>query len=192
VIEHGASSLGDALSRAHRGDALAFAEIVRQQQRGVYSLALRMLADRHKAEDLAQEVFLQLHRKLTVIESDAHLVFWLRKVTMNLAIDRLRQEPRYEFLSLEDDPGLPSDAPERDPLLQRLLRGLIAQLPAAARATVILRYQEDLDPVEIAAVLDMPLNTVKSHLKRSLAFMRDKLASATVGGFTAANDGLVS
>jgi RNA polymerase sigma-70 factor, ECF subfamily len=151
-----------------------------------------MLADRHKAEDLAQEVFLQLHRKLAFVQSDAHLTFWLRRVTMNLAIDRLRQEPHCEFLSLEDDPGLPGDPPEHDPLLQRLLRGLIAQLPAAARAVVVLRYQEDLDPPEIAATLGMPVNTVKSHLKRSLAAMREKLASAADGGFAAANDEVLS
>ena len=81
----------DSLLRARAGDRLAFASLIRQYQRPVYSLALRMLSDTHEAEDLAQEVFMQLHRRLAVIESDAHLLFWLRKVTTNLAIDRLRQ-----------------------------------------------------------------------------------------------------
>ena len=60
----------------------------------------------------------------------------------------------------------------RDPLLERRLQEMILQLPPMPRAVVLLRYQEDLDPPEIAEVLGMPLNTVKSHLKRSLASLR--------------------
>jgi RNA polymerase sigma-70 factor (ECF subfamily) len=58
------------------------------------------------------------------------------------------------------------------------LRELIGELPASARAVMLLRYQEDLDPLEIARTLDMPINTVKSHLKRSLAALRERLSAA--------------
>jgi len=163
-----------ALSRARSGDPAAFAALVRVHQRAVFSLSLRMLCDRHRAEDLAQEVFMQLHRKLALIESPAHLAFWLRKVATHLAIDRLRQEHRFEAQPLDDDPGIEYEAPAADPLLQRNLEVLVSQLPPAARAVVLLRYQEDLDPVEIAETLDMPVNTVKSHLKRSLAWLRER------------------
>ena len=61
-----------------------------------------------------------------------------------------------------------------------MLRRVVDTLPEKARLVVILRYQEDLDPGEIASVLDMPLNTVKSHLRRSLSSLRDKL-SRTLG-----------
>jgi RNA polymerase sigma-70 factor, ECF subfamily len=142
----------------------------------VFSLALRMLGDRHRAEDLAQEAFLQLHRKLTDVQSDEHLLFWLRQVTTRMAIDRLRRRPRFELVSLQTDPGLAAETAGEDPLLQRQLRGLIAELPAPARAVLLLRYQEDLEPLEIAAVLAMPVNTVKSHLKRSLASLRERIA----------------
>jgi len=165
----------DSLARARSGDASAFTELVRRHQRAVYSLALRMLTDPHQAEDVAQEVFIRLHRKLTRVQSDAHLVFWLRQVTTRLAIDRLRREPRHELLPLEEDPGIAGDSADGDPLLQRHLRALIARLPPAARAVVLLRYQEDLDPTDIAEVLQMPVNTVKSHLKRSLASLREML-----------------
>lgn len=173
-----ACSVCDALARARSGDAAAFTALVRQHQRTVYSLALRMLLDRHKAEDLAQEVFIRLHRKLALVQSETHLLFWLRQVTTRLAVDRLRREPRYELLPLPEDLPLAAEPPADDPLLQQRLHGLIAQLPAAARAVVLLRYQEDLDPPEIAQVLDMPLNTVKSHLKRSLERLREQLTVA--------------
>lgn len=160
------------LTRALAGEAAAFAWLVRNQQRSVYSLALRMLGDRHKAEDLAQEVFLQLHRSLASIESMTHLVFWLRKVTLNRAIDRLRREPRMEVLPLEEADAVANVDLDEDPLLARRLRQLVNQLPPAPRAVLLLRYQEDLDPTDIARTLSMSINTVKSHLKRSLALLR--------------------
>jgi RNA polymerase sigma-70 factor (ECF subfamily) len=59
-----------------------------------------------------------------------------------------------------------------DPLLHRTLRAVLLRLPEIPRAVVILRFQEDLDPLDIAAMLDLPLNTVKSHLRRSLDWLR--------------------
>jgi RNA polymerase sigma-70 factor, ECF subfamily len=165
------------LTRALAGEAAAFGMLVRTHQRSVYSLALRMLSDRHEAEDLAQEVFLGLHRNLSSVESPAHLAFWLRRVTLNRAIDRLRREPR-QTVPLEDASSLVIDATEqRDPLLQRRLRALLGQLPPAPRAVLLLRYQEDLNPNEIARTLNMSINTVKSHLKRSLATLRERIGS---------------
>jgi RNA polymerase sigma-70 factor (ECF subfamily) len=169
----------DSLHRAAAGESAAFTALVRKHQRSVYSLALRMLADRHRAEDLAQDVFLQLHRSVASIESDAHLSFWLRKVTINRAIDRLRREPKYEEVSLDESLLLVSAAPAEDPLLQRQLRELVGRLPPAPRAVVLLRYQEDLDPTEIARTLSMSINTVKSHLKRSLAILREQVRDTT-------------
>lgn len=127
------STSEELLTRALAGEAAAFGMLVRAHQAAIYSLALRMLSDRHEAEDLAQEVFLGLHRNLACIESAAHLEFWLRKVTLNRAIDRLRRRPRSD-LSLEDAGVLICDPTDSDPLLQRRLRALLAQLPPAPRA----------------------------------------------------------
>jgi RNA polymerase sigma-70 factor, ECF subfamily len=168
------------LTRASAGESTAFAALVRRYQRTVYSIALRMLGDRHRAEDLAQEVFLQLYRSLDSIGSDAHLAFWLRKVAVNRAIDRIRQEARYDNEPLTDAAAVIGEAGDADPLLQRRMAELVAQLPPAARAVVVLRYQEDLDPVDIASTLDMPINTVKSHLKRSLSSLRARVLGAAI------------
>ncbi len=146
----------------------------------VYSLALRMLADRHEAEDLAQEAFIRLHRRLTLIQSESHLVFWLRKVTTHLAIDRLRRMPRQEVVSLNREPDIAGEPNASDPLLQKKLRGLVEELAPAPRAVVLLRYQEDLDLTEIAETLDMSVNTVKSHLRRSLATLRKRFPDSSV------------
>jgi RNA polymerase sigma-70 factor (ECF subfamily) len=163
------------LSQALAGDTVAFGALVRSQQRAVYSLALRMLSDRQQAEDLAQEVFLRLYRNLSSVGSLAHLSFWLRKVTLNGAIDRLRREARYEAVPLDQAGDIAGDATDADPLLENRLRSLLGQLAPAPRAVLLLRYQEDLDPTEIARTLSMSVNMVKSHLKRSLAQLRESI-----------------
>lgn len=160
------------LARARGGDGQAFAEIVRRSQASVFSLALRMLNNRDQAEELAQDVFLQLHRSLGAIESADHLRYWLRRVVMHRAIDRVRQRAREPLTAMDDAPEPATlDAPQ-DPILVRRLAAAVSALAPAARSVVLLRYQDDLDPTDIARVLDMPLNTVKSHLKRSLAALR--------------------
>src|SRR5687768_13771380 len=139
-----------------------------------------MLNDRHRAEDLAQEVFLQLYRTLDSITSDTHLAFWLRKVAVNRAIDRMRQESRYEGEPLTETTTVADETSEDDPLLKQRMAELLAKLSPAARAVVVLRYQEDLDPVDIARTLDMSINTVKSHLKRSLTLLRAQVQGTAI------------
>jgi RNA polymerase sigma-70 factor, ECF subfamily len=165
------------LSRAQAGAPAAFAGLVRAHQRLVYSIALRMLADAALAEDLAQEVFLQLHRSLGSIQSAAHLVFWLRRVTAHRAIDRLRRRPRVSWAPLAAAEQLPAAERPADPLLSTRLEALVAELAPLPRAVLLLRYQEDLDPGDIARTLDISVNTVKSHLRRTLAELRLRLAT---------------
>ena len=169
---------GQVLERARSGNTDAFATLIREHQTMVFSLARHFLRDRSAAEDLAQDVFLQLYENLSQLEGPAHVKFWLRRVTANRCIDRLRR--RVET-SLPDVDGLEaaSVATGRDVLLEECLRRCVERLPARPRMVVILKYQEDLDPGEIAATLNMPVNTVKSHLRRSLAVLRRYLMEAT-------------
>src|SRR5882672_7949601 len=166
------------LLRARAGDRDAFADLVRQHQGSVFSIGLRMLSRRDAAEDLAQDVFLQLYRKLDSIETPEHLGFWLRRVAANLAIDWLRRAPYTATQPL--DAGAEVAAPERDDdlLMNRELARLLGELPPAPRAVMLLRYQEDCDVAEVAAALDMPVNTVKSHIKRSLTQLRSRMVGA--------------
>jgi RNA polymerase sigma-70 factor, ECF subfamily len=177
---------GEVLAAAQTGEQGAFATLVRMHERMVFSLALRMLAQRDAAEDLAQEVFLQLHLKLATLTSPEHARYWLRRTATHRAIDRIRRREPYETAPLEEAEGI-ATASEDDPMLARELRRQLLDLAPAARAVVLLRYQEDLDPTDIARTLDMSINTVKSHLKRSIAVLREGLrevADAQVAGGT--------
>jgi RNA polymerase sigma-70 factor (ECF subfamily) len=167
--------LDEQLAKARSGERAALTALVQAHQRSVYSLALRMLGARDLAEDLTQDVFMQMNGNLRTIESNKHLGFWLRQVTTNRAIDQLRRRSRVEMTSLDNESQLFGVEDDGDPLLQRHLRALLSDLSPQARAVLLLRFQEDLDPTDIARTLDMPINTVKSHLKRSLESMREKI-----------------
>ena len=175
IASGGASSVGgETLTQARQGNQTAFATLVREHQAMVFSVARNFLRDRSIAEELAQEVFLHLYRSLAAIESPEHLKFWLRKVTGHRCIDYVRRN-RMQTVELGEVSEPAAPVKPSDPLLQETLRRFVATLPATPRLIVTLRYQEDLDPTEIAAVLEMPLNTVKSHLRRSLTILREKV-----------------
>jgi RNA polymerase sigma-70 factor (ECF subfamily) len=152
-----------------------FTRTVLENQSLVFSLALRFLRDRAGAEELAQDVFLQLYRKRDEIETPMHATWWLRRAISHRCIDEARKRKLRPRIGLEAVPEPAVDSHTGDPLLNERLRVLVEGLPANARMVVLLRYQEDLDPTEIAGMLDMPISTVKSHLHRSLTALREKL-----------------
>ncbi len=151
-----------------------FGDLVRQHQGMVFSIAYHFLRDRALAEELAQDVFLQLYQKLGEFRSVNHITFWLRRVTSHRCIDCSRRMKLRPKVGLDEVPEPSTAAAPGDPILSRALGKLVASLPEKARMVVILRYQEDMDPAEIAEAIDMPVRTVKSHLQRALALLREK------------------
>jgi RNA polymerase sigma-70 factor (ECF subfamily) len=155
-----------------------FEQLVDEHQSMVFSLALRMTGDRGLAEEIAQDVFLELDSHLGKIESAAHACFWLRRVAMSRSADALRRRKVRGldlWVEMEEHHGIQLE-PRTSPLGGRL-EGLLATLPEPQRAALLLRYQEDLTPEEIAATLEAPVATVKSHLQRGLKLLRAKAAS---------------
>ena len=160
---------------ARAGDGSAFVRLVRRHQARVFSLALRLTGRREDAEELAQDTFLGLHGQLRNLESAAHVRHWVCRTVTHRSIDLLRARARRPPSQALDPLLLQVPIEEGgDPLLHRTLRALLLRLPELPRAVMVLRFQEDFDPLDIAAVLDLPLNTVKSHLRRSLDWLRDQ------------------
>lgn len=142
----------------------------------VYSIAWHYLHDRALAEEVAQDVFLQLYRDREQIEDGGHVKHWLRRVTVHRSIDQVRARRVRPHVALEQAPELAARRREADPLLSRLLRRLVASLPEHARMIIVLRYQEEMDPLEIAGVLGIPVATVRTRLHRALNLLREKAA----------------
>ena len=152
-----------------------FEQLVDAHQSMVFSLAWRMTGDRGLAEEVAQDVFLELDRHMDRIESPEHACFWLRRVAMHRSADALRRRRvRGVDLWVEIEEQHGASPEERASPLAARLEHLLATLPEAQRAALLLRYQEDLTPEEIAMTLDTPVGTVKSQLHRGLKLLRAK------------------
>jgi RNA polymerase sigma-70 factor (ECF subfamily) len=171
------------------GTPLEFESLVERHQGMVFGIAYQRLQDRTAAEELAQDVFLQLYHHLDSLESPDHATYWLRRVTSHRCIDYARRRHRHNFLSLDSVPEPASETPTPDPLLSRRVRALVGELPKNARAAVMLRYEDDLTPEEIARVLDRPVATVKSQLQRALKTLRARMRWAVVSTLVAAISG---
>ena len=155
-------------------DPEAFGEIVNKHKSMVYSLVFHFFQSRALAEDIAQEVYLELFKNLDSIVSDLHLSFWLRQAVTRKCIDHSRRLKHRRYQPLEDiiEPGYTPE--ESDPFLAATLRKEVDALPDKMRMVIILRFQEDLKLSEISTTMDMPVNTVKTTLRRALARLREK------------------
>jgi RNA polymerase sigma-70 factor, ECF subfamily len=154
----------------------AFERLVPAYRRRVFGLAYSILRDRAAAEDLAQEVFVKLWQALPRYDGRAQLSTWIYAITRNAAISALRARRRSVSLSdrsvLEEAEGIAA-APAGGPDEAALRRG-IGDLPAAQRQAITLYYLDERPVAEVAEMMGLPVNTVKTHLHRA----RAKLASA--------------
>lgn len=154
---------------------LDFEYLVRANQRMVFSIAYRYLRDSGAAEEVAQDVFWELHKRLATVESNEHAVHWLRRVACHRSIDYARRHAA-EMRARADTFVEPARADEHaDPMVTRQLRTAVGTLPKKMRMVVLLRYQQEAKLEEIAETLRIPVNTVKSQLHRALAILREKM-----------------
>lgn len=155
-----------------------FQRLLEEHQGMVYSVSLRMLGDTGLAEEVAQDVFLELHDALGGMESEEHVRFWLRRVAMCRSMDALRRRSRGLKLVTEawDEERYPA-SDGRDAGEERMagrVEEMVMSLPPSYRAAVVLRYGEEMSTEEVAAVLGQPVATVKSDLRRGLEMLRRK------------------
>jgi len=170
----------DLEDRLRRGDPRAFEELVIAYQHRVFGVALRMLRNRGEAEEIAQEVFLRVHRAVGDFRGEAKLSTWLYAITSRLCLNRLASGERHmaregeeslERLRADADPAAHAERGELEAALQRA----ITELPEERRVVVVLRDFEGLSYEEIAAALDLPLGTVRSRLHRARTDLKEKL-----------------
>jgi len=175
----------DALARAQAGDHQAFSHLYSLHKRRIYSLCLRMVGNIAEAEDLTQEAFLQLHRKIATFRGDSAFSTWLHRLAINVVLMQLRKKG-LNLISLdeamepvpEEGPGRSFGAPDLalSGTIDRLaLERAVADLPAGYRLIFILHDVEGYEHNEIASMLECSIGNSKSQLHKARLRLRDAL-----------------
>jgi len=161
----------DLVRRYLSGDRASFAALVERHERRVYNLALRMTGREEDARDATQDAFLTVLRKLSTFRGEAAFTTWLHRVTVNACYDLLRKRRRAPMLERGGDdlpaaepPPAPDHADSSD--LSIDVRRALLQVPEDFRVAMILHDVQDLPQEEVAAILGVPVGTVKSRLHR--------------------------
>lgn len=185
-IENGEVPEADAIHLAQQGDAAAFERLYRIHHRRVYSLCLRMVGNTAEAEDLTQEAFLQLFRKISTFRGESAFSTWLHRLAVNVVLMRLRKKTGSET-SLEEvtEPDEESGGPRKDfgapdlglsGSIDRVnLQRAIDQLPAGYKAVFVLHDVQGYEHNEIAEIMGCSIGNSKSQLHKARMRLRDLL-----------------
>jgi RNA polymerase sigma-70 factor (ECF subfamily) len=173
----------DLTQRAAKGDMEAFEEIYRRHHRLVYGLCLRMTQNVAEAEDITQEIFITLFRKVGSFRGESAFTTWLHRLTINQVLMHFRKTKARKEEQAEDDPeqadaGERASGPRATPLIDRIaIDGALAQLPPGYRATFVLYDIEGYEHEEVASLLGCAVGTSKSQLHKARVKLRKILKS---------------
>ena len=176
------------LARAQAGDHHAFAQLYAIHKRRIYSLCLRMVGNAAEAEDLTQEAFLQLHRKIATFRGDSAFSTWMHRLAINVVLMHLRKKglPQVSLDEAmepghEEGPGRSFGAPDLSlsGSIDRLaLERAVAELPAGYRLIFVLHDVEGYEHNEIAGMLDCSIGNSKSQLHKARLKLREALRTS--------------
>ncbi len=195
-----AEPTAECVRRAQSGDPQALSELIMGQQHYVYSIAMSVLHQPEDAADLTQEAFIRLMRVLPQYNGESRFTTWLYRLVVNLCRDELRRRGRQvQFVQPPEDndeqsfnplDAIADDDRAADPLralndneLRVAVRRALTQLEEHYRLSLTLYYFDDLKYTDIAEILDVPLNTVKSYIRRGkerLAVLLDEYNEQSV------------
>jgi RNA polymerase sigma-70 factor, ECF subfamily len=182
----------DVVRRAQQGDAAAFEHIYRLHSRRVYSLCLRMSGNPTDAEDLTQDVFLQLFRKIGTFRGESAFSTWLHRMSVNIVLMRFRKKPKGET-SLETVTNQDEDSsgPAKefggadlrlDGVIDRVaLQAAISELAPGYRAMFVLHYVQGYKHNEIARILGCTTGNSKSQTHKARVRLRELLRKTLLG-----------
>ena len=178
-------SEAEAIERAKQGDAEAFQALYDRHKRRVYSLCLRMTANTAEAEDLAQEAFLQLFRKIGTFRGESAFSTWLHRLSVNVVLMHLRKKSLPVVSLDETTQNTEEDSPKKDfgaedlslaGSIDRLqLQKAVESLPPGYRTIFVLHDVEGYEHNEIAGIVGCSIGNSKSQLHKARMKLRDIL-----------------
>ena len=170
------------LGRHRRGDRAAFPALLKAYRRPIYSYLVRSGVAEAERDDLFQSIFLKIHAAAKSYKPNLPLAPWLFTIAANTVRNHLRGRAKAQTIAIEDDPkelADPGPGPEQVAQARETLAWLeeaLAVLPAVQREVVLSTTVLGLRQEDVAQALDMPLNTVKTHLRRARLALAQGLA----------------
>jgi RNA polymerase sigma-70 factor (ECF subfamily) len=194
------------MRRFKRGDVKAFEVLLKKHKKPVYNFCLRMLGDRTGAEDAMQEVFLRVVRSAQDWEKQAKFTTWLYTIARNHCVDLLRRASYRQTASLDqtlgseeggqtlqdrvaDEAAMPPDRGAESARLRGALDAALRALPEEQREVFVMREHAGMPFKDIAEVVGVPENTVKSRMRYALEHLRKSLEKLGVSGTWERRDG---
>ena len=163
------------VARCQRGDDNAFAELVDRYKNLVYAMIYRMMSDRTQVEDLAQDVFLKVHRGLPYFRGEARLSTWIYRIVANVCV-QARSGRRPMPSSTEVAEPAAADGVFADLELRDRIEKAMAKLPENYRFLIAAHYLKGIQYEALAEALNIPLGTVKTHLFRAKRQLRELMS----------------
>ncbi|MGH2663234.1 MAG: RNA polymerase sigma factor [Actinomycetota bacterium] len=164
------------LEACRRGDPEAFKELVALTSRQVYTLAYRLVGDRHEAEDVAQEAYVRVYRSLRGFRGESRFETWLHRVVANAALNYMRSRNR--FGEPIEVPEVEARAPDAPPIEHDEVKEALAALPTGQRAVVVLKDIYGFSCQEIGEQMGLSEGAVKVRLHRARRRLRDMIYGA--------------
>jgi RNA polymerase sigma-70 factor (ECF subfamily) len=161
--------------RAQAGDREAFDQLFRLLQEPLYRYIFSLVGARALAEDILQEVFILIYRKIRWLREPELLRPWVYRIATREAFKQLKRERRWSDKTEDETALLDLPAPQRDDLAPELIAQLVARVSPASRAVIVLHYLHEMPLAEIAEVMGVAVGTVKSRLAYGLDLMRRQL-----------------
>jgi RNA polymerase sigma-70 factor, ECF subfamily len=161
--------------RAQAGDREAFDRLFRLLQEPLYRYIFSLVGARAPAEDLLQEVFILIYRKIRWLREPELLRPWVYRIATREAFKHLKRERRWTEKAEDESALLDLPAPSRDEMAPEIVAQLVERLSPASRAVIVLHYLHEMPLAEIAEVMGVAVGTVKSRLAYGLDLMRRQL-----------------
>lgn len=170
------------LNQAKTGNPEAFEKLLFIYEKPIYNYLYRLTGRREDAEDLTQKTFIKLYKSLHLINPDKSFKSWLYKIAANTAYDWFRKKKRLREIALPEDNCL-NETIEPDPAYYRIEAGYdlgkaLSAIKPAYKSILLLYYKDCLSYEEIADSLSLPVNTVKTHLRRAKQELKNELMIA--------------
>ncbi|MBI5471420.1 MAG: sigma-70 family RNA polymerase sigma factor [Ignavibacteriae bacterium] len=179
------------IEHIRRGDARKFALLVDRHKDKAFTLAVRVIGDRHEAEESVQDGFMRAYRNLGQFRGDARFSTWLYRIVYNVCMTKVtRKRQRPESMDVQsslvantfvDDEDVASDIRLENEEYRAILRDEVEMLPEKFRTAITLFYLEEMSYEEMTTVLNLPLGTIKTNLFRGRALLRERVQARLRG-----------